>query len=488
MNMKKLAFLILVLSSVFCYSQNQRVRELQTQSTNNGNYYIIVDAGGWTRARKMTMNVATSLERNLRDYQDSLTRAGAGLNTTGAYIVLTGSNYLTAGDFAAIGLTGNINNATFILDSILYDLLNGIGCYSLCLDTIRCSGNSIFVECGINTDSSVNANGYHSNGSSQSNAIEIVDPINGGISVIGNETSSDDLAFLSDVSPYSALVIYEDSIGHAIDIIGDNIFNPDTAISVDHIASTKNNTEILIISGSGDDVSVRCELGNGANTAISVLGGSGVDYGVSMTGGDGGDYGVSMAAGDGNNFGLYMAGGTGTDYGVLMAAGDGNNFGLYMIGGSGADYGVNLTGLDGNDIGISFTGGNGADIGLDISAETAANLTGDVNVITGAFTLEELNSTAATDTCPDVTFSNVVFFNYAGGNLDLEGFKNGSIGQNIYIANKSANNIVIKNSVTVVAPAYNIITGSGSDVTITAEGGATFVFDGTNYYLIGVQQ
>jgi hypothetical protein len=207
-----------------------------------------------------------------------------------------------------------------------------------------------------------------------------------------------------------------------------------------------------------------------------------------MTGGDGGDYGVSMAAGDGNNFGLYMAGGTGADYGVTMAAGDGNNIGLYMIGGSGADYGVNLTGLDGNDIGISFTGGNGADIGLDISAETAANLTGDVNVITGAFTLEELNSTEATDTCPDVTFSNVVFFNYAGGNLDLEGFTNGSIGQNIYIANKSANNIVIKNSVTVVAPAYNIITGSGSDVTITAEGGATFVFDGTNYYLIGVQQ
>lgn len=236
--MKKLAFLILVLSSVFCYSQNQRVRELQTQSTNNGNYYIIVDAGGWTRARKMTMNVATSLERNLRDYQDSLTRAGAGLNTTGAYIVLTGSNYLTAGDFAAIGLTGNINNATFILDSILYDLLNGIGCYSLCLDTIRCSGISTFFECGINTDL-VNANGYHSNGSSQSNAIEIIDPINGGISVIGNETSSDDLAFLSDVSPYSALVIYEDSIGHAIDIIGDNIFNPDTAISVDHTADRK---------------------------------------------------------------------------------------------------------------------------------------------------------------------------------------------------------------------------------------------------------
>jgi hypothetical protein len=183
-----------------------------------------------------------------------------------------------------------------------------------------------------------------------------------------------------------------------------------------------------------------------------------------------------------------MTGGDGIDYGVSMIGGNGINYGVSMTGGDGVDYGVNLTGLDGNDIGINFTGGNGADIGLDISAETAANLTGDVNVITGAFTLEELNSTEATDTCPDVTFSNVVFFNYAGGNLDLEGFTNGSIGQNIYIANKSANNIVIKNSVTVVAPAYNIITGSGSDVTITAEGGATFVFDGTNYYLIGVQQ
>jgi hypothetical protein len=75
------------------------------------------------------------------------------------------------------------------------------------------------------------------------------------------------------------------------------------------------------------------------------------------------------------------------------------------------------------------------------------------------------------------------------GSINLEGFASGSVGQVVYLVNKqTGNNVVIKNAAAVVAPAYHIHTGTGGDVTITNEGGATFVFDGTTWYLIGYNQ
>jgi hypothetical protein len=93
----------------------------------------------------MTINVLTSLEEAARILQDDTIEYACGLTTAGLYNILTGSNYLKAADFAAIGLTPNLNNADFILDSLIYNIVQG----GECVDTIEvCSGGIIRGESG----------------------------------------------------------------------------------------------------------------------------------------------------------------------------------------------------------------------------------------------------------------------------------------------------------------------------------------------------
>jgi hypothetical protein len=429
-DMKNLIILFVVFTTG-CAAQNQRIRELQTQSTANGNYYIVVDAGGWARARKMTLTTAQSLVVNNYEGADSVTRANAGLSTSGTYVFLTGSNYLTASDFAALGLAGNINNATFILDSVLYDFLNGSNCYSVCLDTVRCGTGGTYFECNINTDSTVTTTRIRVVDTS---AVHAILDASGDDSILVRVVGQDDYAAsnigVDNQGIGSGMILIDDSIGHGIDISE---------------------------SGIGNSIRMTCS-DNRKDTAVFI------------------NYSASTGT---NNTGIAIAGGSG------------KNIGVSVTGGAAADTAFKFTSPGaGNDIGFLFKQNSpGNDTGLVVYADVAANFGGDVYITAGRFIQSDMTLTSAGDSLPQVQSENIVFMDYAGS-IDIRGFRFGSTGQVVHLVNKqTGNNVVIKNDAYITSLAGNKIrTGTGADVTITNEGGATFVFDGSIWYMISVQQ
>ena len=75
-----------------------------------------------------------------------------------------------------------------------------------------------------------------------------------------------------------------------------------------------------------------------------------------------------------------------------------------------------------------------------------------------------------------------------GGHITIGGFTGGTAGQILYIYNSDANNIVIEDDE--AGGSQDIKTSTGADVTITAEGGATLIYDGTDsiWRMIGLAQ
>lgn len=65
------------------------------------------------------------------------------------------------------------------------------------------------------------------------------------------------------------------------------------------------------------------------------------------------------------------------------------------------------------------------------------------------------------------------------------GFVGGELGDHVALVNTTANNLILKDNST---GTQKILTGSGSDVTITGIGGAEFWFDGTYWYITGLNQ
>ncbi|MFC1500989.1 hypothetical protein ACFL58_00875 [Elusimicrobiota bacterium] len=131
---------------------------------------------------------------------------------------------------------------------------------------------------------------------------------------------------------------------------------------------------------------------------------------------------------------------------------------------------------DGNDVVTSGTGNVG--IGT-ITPQKKLDVEG---AIVSKQNTATLNGTATTI---DVADCNSVSLT-VNSSTNLNGFTNGVAGQTVCIFNTSTtNNVVLVNQ---NATGTGITTGTGGNVTVTAEGGAVFTFDGTYWYMVGLQQ
>jgi len=98
------------------YGQNTRITGLSEQGTATNNTYFVVDKLGWQRAKKMSLQTVNSLEETSREAQDDVIEAGCGLEADGTYAADGTTNYITAADFAAAGLSADLKNADHLLD------------------------------------------------------------------------------------------------------------------------------------------------------------------------------------------------------------------------------------------------------------------------------------------------------------------------------------------------------------------------------------
>jgi len=117
--MKKLIIILFVFSFYFSFGQSARIRELQTEGTAEDNICFIVDRGIFTRAKKMLLNVVTSLERTAREDQDNVIENGCGLENNGDFVPDETSNYIRSSDFATYGISTNLDHADYIMDDII---------------------------------------------------------------------------------------------------------------------------------------------------------------------------------------------------------------------------------------------------------------------------------------------------------------------------------------------------------------------------------
>lgn len=86
----------------------------------------------------------------------------------------------------------------------------------------------------------------------------------------------------------------------------------------------------------------------------------------------------------------------------------------------------------------------------------------------------------------DVANSVVLVCNTSGGSITIGGFLNGAIGAVLHLYNSSTNDITLEDDEG--TGNQDIKTNTGADVTITAEGGATLVCDGSLWYIVGIAQ
>ena len=91
------------------------------------------------------------------------------------------------------------------------------------------------------------------------------------------------------------------------------------------------------------------------------------------------------------------------------------------------------------------------------------------------------SSTTVTDSTTSVNISsaNVVYVNDAE-DCAIFGFSGGSTGDIIHVINISTNNLILKDNSTGTQKIMN-----GADVTITGYGGATLLYNGTYWFIIG---
>ncbi len=93
-----------------------------------------------------------------------------------------------------------------------------------------------------------------------------------------------------------------------------------------------------------------------------------------------------------------------------------------------------------------------------------------------------------TATADDVSIDSVFVLNVntAGGNVTIGSFTGGVANQVLHIYNSATNNIILEDDEGTAG--QDIKTNSAGDITITAEGGATLVCDGSLWYIIGIAQ
>ena len=117
---------------------------------------------------------------------------------------------------------------------------------------------------------------------------------------------------------------------------------------------------------------------------------------------------------------------------------------------------------------------------------------GDIGSTSQQITCAKVVSNIATITTSsdavDVSGASVLNCDTNGGHITIGGFTGGEDGQILHLYNSDANNVVIEDDES--TGNQDIKTSTGADVTITAEGGATLIYDGTDgvWRMIGLAQ
>lgn len=100
----------------------KRMDNLTTDSTYDGDYFVMVSKAGMPEDKKMKLSVPIAAEAELRDAADDAIRDGVGLEEDGTFTGVAGSAYIKDEDFEGASLAKTVKNGLVLLD----DAITGI--------------------------------------------------------------------------------------------------------------------------------------------------------------------------------------------------------------------------------------------------------------------------------------------------------------------------------------------------------------------------
>lgn len=97
----------------------KRIYDLTTDSTYDGDYFVMVSKAGMPEDKKMKLSVPIAVEAELRDAADDAIRDGVGLEEDGTFTGVAGSAYIKDEDFEAEALAKTVKNGLALLDEAI---------------------------------------------------------------------------------------------------------------------------------------------------------------------------------------------------------------------------------------------------------------------------------------------------------------------------------------------------------------------------------
>jgi hypothetical protein len=501
--MRKLLLLILLPFMVF--GQNQRTRDLNTESTANAGYWTIIDYAGWTRSRKMSINVLTGLERKARYQMRDSIIDGTGLDTDFTYDPDAGSNYLKNGDFVTAGKDPNLYNADIILDSVIHNLINPVGvCYSIYADSIYSCTDSLVISGSVVIDTnliigrtvvgnignfSLNVGTNNQVSSTNSAVIGISNKstnvntfIAGGSANIasGANTFIGGGNNITNAGQYSGILggqYNSDASGAVSSGILGGTYNTLTTTVADRSA---------IAGGFNNDIQDSASfIGGGSNNTVSSYQ-SAIIGGLSNTVSS---YRSAIAGGNNNTasgIASFIAGGTANSaenfYGAILSSSGcttkTNVFSSIIAGSNSTSAGANGVILGGTTHSLTSSASNSVIIGGSSRTLSVSNSVAVPNL----YVDDKLVLAGTTATSNMSVDGQGYIINAAASTVTMEGLLDGTTGQVLKVVNtNSGGSIVLVNNGT---GTKKILTSTGANVTISGIGGAELFYDGTNWILI----
>lgn len=236
--------------------------------------------------------------------------------------------------------------------------------------------------------------------------------------------------------------------------------NVDSLMKVDHIKANSADGLLLTDDG-GNGISVE----DGGNVSIWTAGSAQL---------------LSVASATENAF-VEIDGGSGDDAGIILQEGNVNKFLIRNDASRNSlsfyDYSISkdaVTIKEGGNVGIGTTEPSAQ---LDVSGDLEAE-----KFVSGTKTI-----TASADDV-DVSHATVLNCDTNGGNITIGGFVGGVDGQILHLYNSDTNDVILEDDEG--TGNQDIKCASAADVTITAEGGVTLIYDGTDgvWRIIGIAQ
>jgi len=511
--MKKLIILFLAISTLG-WGQNQRTRDLQEQATYNSGYWVVVDDNGFPRARKMSLNILTGNERALRYVAQDSVKVYVGLESNFTFAGLPTSTYLTQAQFTSAGYLRSIANGLLLLDEAVSGIFDG-NCHNYTADTVfSCTGIVTFTD-RIKVDTSLSV-GVNTVTGSQSGAVGLGNVVSANRSfAVGIEDS------ITAVNSFSAGLGNKVSgtqgvaFGFRNDVRGANSFIGGGRENV----TTSNGIRSAIAGGTLNEISsIRAFIGGGESINVSgdrsgAVGGrlNSITDSVSFIGG-----------GTSNSVSGYRSGIMGGSFDTIsghhsfIGGGQNNKMtGNYsFIGGGISNTASNTytcvlsstssivssayatiiasqscTVSNSNSAIIGGTLNTVSGIGSAIIGGTSKTLSANNTVLVPNLVVDNsLQFTAGTTVTGSTATVNVagrsILYVNAGSSTTIGGFSGGVAGQILHIVCTSAtHNTTLANN---GAGTEKILTNTGSDIVIDTLGGATLIFNGTSWYVIGV--